>query len=69
MGGNALGQIVTVLTAIVGVAIIAVLVSKRAQTPQVITSFWQGFGDALEAATGPVSGGSGIGGFSNTSFI
>lgn len=49
--------LVTVLTAIVGVAIVATLVSKNAQTPQVISSFWGGFSQALGAATAPVTGG------------
>jgi hypothetical protein len=55
---NALAGIVTVATAIVGVAILAVLVSKNAQTPQVIQAFTQGFGADLTAAEGPVSGNS-----------
>lgn len=57
---NAVGQIVTVLTAIVGVAIVATLVSRRSQTPAVIDSFWSGFASSLEAATGPISGGTGF---------
>lgn len=57
---NALGQIVTVLTAIVGVAILAVLVSKRSQTPAVIKEFGNAFSGALNAATSPVTGGSGF---------
>lgn len=56
---NTVGQIVTVLTAIVGVALLAVLVSKRSQTPEVISSFGGAFADALRAATSPVSGGLG----------
>lgn len=60
--------LVTILTAIVGVAIVATLVSKNAQTPQVINSFWSGFGGALSAATGPVTsgGGAGYGNFGGT---
>jgi len=54
---NALGQIVTVLTAIVGVAILATLVSKNAQTPAVIKAAGDAFSGAVRAATGPVSGG------------
>jgi hypothetical protein len=54
-----MGQIVTVLTAIVGVAILAVLVSSRSQTPAVIKSFGDAFSGSLRAATGPVSGGYG----------
>jgi hypothetical protein len=54
---NTLGQVVTVLTAIVGVAILAVLVSKNAQTPAVVKSFGDAFSGALRAATGPVTSG------------
>lgn len=54
---NTVGQIVTVLTAIVGVAILATLVSKNAQTPQVVKSFGDAFSGAIRAATSPVSGG------------
>ena len=54
---NAMGQIVTVLTAIVGVAILAVLVSRNAQTPQVVKAFGDAFSGSLRAATGPVMGG------------
>jgi hypothetical protein len=55
---NTVGQIVTVLTAIIGVAILAVLVSKNAQTPAVIREAGKAFSGALAAATGPVMGGS-----------
>lgn len=54
---NVVGQIVTVLTAIVGVAILAVLVSRRSQTPAVIREFGNAFSGALNAATSPVTGG------------
>lgn len=70
MNGGFYTALVTVLTAIVGVAIVATIVSKNAQTPQVISSFWGGFSDSLRAATGPVTGGggnasSGYGGVAN----
>lgn len=55
--GNTMGQVTTVLTAIVGVAILAVLVSRNSQTPAVIKSFGDAFGGSLRAATGPVMGG------------
>lgn len=55
---NAIGGIVTVATAIVGVAILAVLVSKNAQTPQVVQAAGTAFGNAIVAAEGPVSGSS-----------
>lgn len=54
------GAIVTVFTAIIGVAIIAVLVSKNANTSQVATSVAQGFAGDLSTAISPVSGGTGF---------
>ena len=59
MGSNVMGQIATVLTAIVGVAILAVLVSRNSQTPTVIKEFGNAFSNSLRAATGPVTGGFG----------
>lgn len=50
-------KIVYVLTAIVGVAIVAVLVSGNSQTVAVIQSAGNGFASVIKAATGPVSGG------------
>lgn len=56
---GAVGAIVTIATAIVGVALLAVLVSKNAQTPQVVQAFGSAFSGALSAAVSPVSGGLG----------
>jgi len=53
-------SIVTIATAIVGIAILAVIVSNKAQTPQVIQAATQGFASDLTAAEGPVSGNTGI---------
>lgn len=55
-------SLVTVATAIVGLAIIAVLVSKNAQTPQVINSAAGGFAQDIAAAVAPVSGSTLFGG-------
>lgn len=52
-------SVVTVLTAIVGVAIIAVLVSQRANTAGVLTAGGNAFSNALTAAVSPVTGGGG----------
>lgn len=65
-------SLVTVVSAIVGIAIIAVLVSQHAQTGNVITAASTGLANDITAAVAPVSGasatvntGSGIfGGFS-----
>ena len=61
MSESLITSVVTVLTAIVGVAIIAVLVSKIANTSQVIQAGGGAFSQALQAATGPVTGGVGSG--------
>lgn len=49
-------MIVTVATAIVGLAIVATLVSKNAQTPQVIQASGSAFSNALAVAESPVTG-------------
>ncbi len=64
---------VTILMAIVGVAILAVLVSSRSNTTGVIQALGSFFGNSLAVATGPVTGavatpnlaypGGGMGGF------
>ena len=48
--------IVTVLLAIVGVATVSVLVSKKAQTPAVIQASGSAFSNALAVAESPVTG-------------
>jgi len=50
--------------AIVGVAIIAVLVSRNANTTGVIQASGNAFSGSLATALSPVTGGSGFGGFS-----
>jgi hypothetical protein len=56
MGNQVVGGMVTVLMAIIGVAILATLVSKKANTSQVIGAASQGFGYDLGVALGPVTG-------------
>ncbi len=58
MGEHLIQSLTVVATAIVGVAIIAVLVSKNAQTGSVITSAGTAFANDLTAAVAPVSGAS-----------
>lgn len=53
-------SIVTVLMAIIGVAIIAVLVSKNAQTGAVLNAGGQAFSGVLGTALGPVTGAQGF---------
>jgi hypothetical protein len=49
-------QVVTVAVAIVGVAILAVLVSKNSNTAQVIKSAGDAFTGALSVAVSPITG-------------
>jgi hypothetical protein len=56
--------VVTIATAIVGLAVLAVLVSSRANTAGVIAASGQAFGGSLLAAEAPVLGNSSaLGGF------
>lgn len=48
--------VVTIAVAIIGVAVIAVIVSKNANTSQVIQASGGAFAQALSAATAPVTG-------------
>lgn len=48
--------IVTIFTAIVGVAILAVLVSRKSNTPGVLQALGSAFSNALGVAVSPVSG-------------
>lgn len=56
MNDHLINSLVTVLTAIVGVAIIAVLVSQRAKTSDVIGAAGSAFANDLAAAVSPVTG-------------
>lgn len=56
MSDQLISSVVTVLTAIVGVAIIAVLVSNKANTAGVLSAGGGAFATALEAAVSPVTG-------------
>lgn len=58
--------VVTIASAIVGVAILAVLVSNNANTSGVIQSATQGFAADLTAATAPVTGATNM--FGNATF-
>lgn len=51
-----LESITTIALAIVGVAVIAVIVSKNAQTAQVIQAGASAFGNSLGVALTPVTG-------------
>lgn len=48
--------VVTIALGIIGVAFLAVLVSRNAQTPAVIQAAASGFGNSLDVAISPVTG-------------
>jgi hypothetical protein len=54
-------SIVTIAVAIIGLATLAVLVGRNAQTSAVISSAGSAFNSALATAISPVGGGSGFG--------
>lgn len=56
MFGNAGAATVTVVGLIVGVAIVAVLVSQKAQTPQVFQSVGGALAGVIGAAVSPITG-------------
>jgi hypothetical protein len=60
MGSNFMGQLVVVLTAIIGVAMVAVLVSRNSNTSGVINSGGNALSSLLRTAVSPVTGGSGL---------
>jgi len=64
MSDQLITSVTTVLLAIVGVAIVATLVSKNAQTPQVLQAGGQSFSQSLGTALSPVTGGGSFGSFS-----
>ena len=53
-----LETLTTIAVAIVGLGVVAVLVSKRAQTPAVIQSAGSAFSNAMGIAEAPVTGAS-----------
>ena len=54
--GNIGEQIVTIATAIIGVAILAVIVSRNSNTANVISAAGAAFSGALSTAVSPVTG-------------
>lgn len=63
MGDHLISSVTSIATAIVGVAIIALLVSRNANTSGVIGAAGQAFAGALGAAEAPVTGGGGYSSF------
>lgn len=54
MGDRIISDIVTIATAIIGLTIIAVLVSNKAQTGTLITDSGTAFGNVLKQAVSPL---------------
>jgi len=66
---NAFAQVMSIFAGIITLAIIAVLVSKNATTPQIISTYFRGFANSLSIAEGPITNGAGgIYGSIGTSF-
>lgn len=65
---NILEPVVTISLAIVGLAIIAVLVSKNANTAGVLSAYGNTFGTMIGSATAPVTGQSPVSGSSPFGF-
>jgi membrane DNA delivery protein len=61
MSEQLVSSVTTVLLAIVGVAIIAVIVSKNANTSGVIGAGGSAFSQSLGAAISPITGATGFG--------
>ena len=57
MSDQLITSVVTVVTAIIGVAILAVLVSRNSQTVNVVKAASTGFATDLGAALSPLTGG------------
>ena len=60
MSDQLIGGVVTVATAIIGVAIIAVLVGSNAKTTNVLQAAGTAFSGALTAAEAPVTSNGGV---------
>jgi hypothetical protein len=60
--------LVTVGLGIVAVATIAVLVSQGSNTPSVLGSFGQAFGNAISTAVCPITGNCPVSGYSSSTF-
>lgn len=54
--GNVWEPIVTIVTAVIAVAMVATLVSRNANTAGVLSAFGGAISNMLSAATGPVTG-------------
>lgn len=67
--GDAMEKVTTIAVAIVGVATLAVLVSSRAKTSDVIGAAGKAFAGALSVAVSPVTGSNTGGGLGGNGFV
>lgn len=65
---EALKEIAVIISGFIALAIIAVLVSKNANTAGVISATATGVSTAIKAATGPVNSGFSLSGIGNNNF-
>lgn len=63
MGDQLITSVVTIATGIIGVAVIATLVSKNANTAGVLQAGQQAFSGSLSTALSPVTGSGSLGSF------
>jgi hypothetical protein len=64
-GSGALAQIAAIFTAIIGLAMLAVLLSRNSNTPAVIGAAFGGLATSIGAAVSPITGSTGgMGGLS-----
>lgn len=66
MSDHIVTSVVTVITALIGVAIIAVLVSGKANTSGVLSAGGSALSGVIGTAVSPVTGGGSLGGFNFT---
>lgn len=57
MGDRLIESLTTIVVAIIGIAVVAVLVSKQANTAGILTSGGSALSRDIEAAVSPVTGG------------
>lgn len=67
MGDKLIESVTTIGVAIIGIAIIAVLVSRQANTSGVISAAGSAFGADISAAVSPITGGQ-FGGLNSSTF-
>ena len=63
MNSELVTAIVSIATAVLGLAALSVILSPKAKTSAVISSAGQSFGGLISVATSPVTGSANMGGF------